>query len=753
MSKDKVVGRIIEKSFEQFKDVHRYIIDYAKVVANNLDYSQSKDARNQFIQILSPILLSFGTFTKPSECETFFSDVFSKLALHKDKDVKKEDDSLEGPVSAQGLREKVEKRRDEWISRQKHASLEQRILEERIRQTEEQRLKNISKRIARGKSATLLSEQERRRQLQSIGIDAGEATVSAVPTAQEGMNIVLENFSVAFGGKELLTNTNLRLVYGRRYGFVGRNGMGKSTLLRYMNNRELPVSKELDIFYVSQEAPGDDRTVIETVLECDLERTRLVRMEKDLVKLEEEISSGSSISVDLKTLFPGKDGHSLIELSVDGDEIAPPTPDQLDRRMDELYNEMMEKDAFSAEAKASRILSGLQFTPAMQQKPTKEFSGGWRMRVSLATALYKDPDVLMLDEPSNHLDLSAVLWLEDYLKKFRKLLILVSHDIQLLDAVCTDIINIEARKLVMYSGNYSSFVRTRAAQMKTFRKMSENQAKRREHMQKFIDKFRFNAKRASMAQSRIKALQKMDKIDLVEEDASFQFSFPSPSSISGDLISLKDVAFSYTGTFTPSSFYLKDVNLTVRAGSRIALVGGNGEGKSTLLKLLFGQLTPQVGKVEMNERAKVSVFRQHHAELLPMAETPISILQSRFPGGEESDYRTHLGSFGVTGALAVQPIRTLSGGQKSRVAFALLTFANAPHILLLDEVSNHLDIATRQAIIHALIQYTGSFVLVSHDAHLIETTCDELWVVGDSTVKKFEGDFSAYRTHVMQSMK
>lgn len=411
------------------------------------------------------------------------------------------------------------------------------------------------------------------------------------------------------------------------------------------------------------------------------------------------------------------------------------------QNLEHIARRLHEIDAYAAEARAASILAGLSFDPEMQRKPTSALSGGWRMRVALARALFVQPDLLLLDEPTNHLDLHAVLWLQEYLEKWPKTVIVVSHAREFLNAVCTDVLHLHNRTLTSYKGNYATFEKTAAERLRNARAAAEAIAAKRAHIQAFIDKFRYNANRAALVQSRIKALERMAEVADVEKDPEYSFSFPTPPDpVSAPVISFTDVAFAYHGQ---NELY-HDLNFGIDTQSRFAIVGGNGAGKSTLLNLVAGVLQSTRGHVYRNPKLRLAVFSQHHVDGLDLALTPLQYIAQCFPEAKDPQHRSHLASFGVTAELAAQQMYTLSGGQKSRVAFAKVTWCK-PHILLLDEPSNHLDMEAVDALIEGLMAFGGGVVMVSHDQHLIEATVDELWAVEGGTVKKFYGTFEDYK--------
>ena len=508
-----------------------------------------------------------------------------------------------------------------------------------------------------------------------------------------GGEILLENIDISVGRSTLLRSADVQIHAGHRYGLIGRNGVGKTTLLRNISEGELEgISPVIQILHIEQEVSAGAETALQVVLGADVERKNLIEEEAAIMEGEENAASGL--------------------------------------RLAEIYSRMDEIDAHSAEARASSILSGLSFTPDMMKTPTKQLSGGWRMRVSLARALFISPDILMLDEPTNHLDLHAVLWLEHYLATWEKTLIVVSHSRTFLNAVCTDIVLFQGEKLQYYRGDYNTFENAREEQLKTQSRQHEAQEKSRAHMQEFIDKFRCNAKRAAMVQSRIKQMEKMVLIDDVEAESSFTFKFKEPDACPGPYLQILDVSFGYK----VNSILFKDVNFGLDMDTRIALVGNNGSGKSTFMNVIGGELEPLEGRVIRNPKARIAKFTQHHAEVLNMQQTPYEFMITKFPSSDKDSLRAHLGKMGLSGEKAVQPIYTLSGGQKSRIAFAILTWQN-PHFLLLDEPTNHLDIDTVDALIMALTTYKGGVLMISHDEHLIKSVAEDIFVCGDGALK------------------
>lgn len=528
------------------------------------------------------------------------------------------------------------------------------------------------------------------------------------------MDVHLESVDVSIGNKQLLCGADVTLVYGRRYGLVGRNGAGKSTFLKMVSSKQLMIPSNLTMLSVEQEVEGDETEVIQAVLQSDLRRARMLSREK---QLQEIINRPGSSDEE-------KEKHSS-ELTA-------------------LYAEMEAAQVDKAPARAASILFGLGFSPEEQRRPTKEFSGGWRMRVALATALFVKPDLLLLDEPTNMLDMRAIFWLEGHLQEWSTTVVIVSHDRSFLNATCTDIIHLHSRRLDQYRGNYSSFEKAMRDKLAQQQREYEAQQQLRQHTQEFIDKFRYNAKRASMVQSRIKMLERLPALKPVEVEPDVVLHFPECEVLSNPVLQLDEASFKYTHQ---SPLIFQNLCIGSHASSRICIVGENGAGKTTLLKILMGDLAPSSGFRNANRRLRIGYFAQHHVDQLDMDLAGVEVLASRFPGHTQEEYRTALGRFGLSGDLALQSVATLSGGQKSRVAFALLAMLN-PNYLVMDEPTNHLDVETVEALGKALNAFKGGVVIVSHDERLIEIVCKELWVVRDRTVTTLEGGLDEYKKQI-----
>ncbi|GAB4813067.1 hypothetical protein N2152v2_000113 [Parachlorella kessleri] len=568
-------------------------------------------------------------------------------------------------------------------------------------------------------------------------------------------DIHLENFSVSNGGQELIQDANITLAYGRRYGLVGRNGTGKTTFLRALATKAIAgIPSNCQILHVEQEVVGNDTPAIDTVLACDVERAELLAEEAAiLARLECAAGTAGAADGPAAAAANGSAGQargmgsrgasrSGSSSSLPGAAAGPAasagtagaaaSAEQLEltKRLEAVSKRLHEIDAYGAEARAAAILAGLSFDPDMQRRPTRTFSGGWRMRIALARALFVQPDILLLDEPTNHLDLHAVLWLQEYLLKWPKTLLVVSHAREFLNTVCTDVLHLHSRTLTPYRGNYDVFEKTAKERLRNAKQAAEAQEMKKKHMQAFIDRFRYNANRAALVQSRIKALERLADVELVyedpqyahvelvEEDPQYVFRFPTPpDAVSPPVLSFTDVDFGYPGG--PTLF--KDLNFGLDLDSRFAIVGPNG-----------------IGKV------RLATFSQHHVDGLDLALTPLQYMAKCYPQAKEHEHRAHLGSFGIHQELAGQAMYTLSGGQKSRVALSKVTWSK-PHLLLLDEPSNHLDLDAVEALVQGLALFKGGVLMVSHDQHLIESTVDELWAVEGGRIAVFQGTFEDYK--------
>jgi len=519
----------------------------------------------------------------------------------------------------------------------------------------------------------------------------------------------INDLTYRIGGRTLLEGATAVIPKGHRVGLVGRNGSGKTTLFNLIagdisvDGGEIRLRPLARLGRVAQEAPAGGHSLIEEVLAADQERVALM---------------------------------SEAETAEDPHRIA------------EIHTRLADIDAHSAEARAATILNGLGFDSEAQKRPLNDFSGGWRMRVALAATLFTQPDLLLLDEPTNHLDLEASLWLENYLAAYPGTVLVISHERSLLNRSVNEILHIDQGKLVRYSGGYDRFERTRREKMELQTKLVAKQMEQRRHIQSFVDRFRSKATKARQAQSRLKMLERMEPIATMAEEKTTSFSFPKPSPLSPPLITLDDASVGYE----EGKPILSKLNLYVDMEDRIGLLGANGNGKSTLVKLLADKLKVMGGKLRKSSKLKVAYFAQHQTDELVLRSTPYEHMEKLMPMATEAKIRAHLGRFGFPGEKADTKVESLSGGEKARLLFALMS-REEPHVMLLDEPTNHLDVDAREALIQAINTYEGAVILVSHDSHLIELTCDRLLLVDDGACQTFDGDLDDYKRLLLEKRR
>ncbi len=519
--------------------------------------------------------------------------------------------------------------------------------------------------------------------------------------------LTLTDLTFRMQGRVLMDNTSMRVPMGARVGFVGRNGTGKTTLFKMIHGEygpetgEIVLRRNMRIGQVAQEAPGTEKSLLQTVLEADLEREALLA--------ESETASDPN-------------------------------------RIADIHTRLTDIDAHSAEARAGAILHGLGFDAEAQKQPCSDFSGGWRMRVALAGVLFSEPDLLLLDEPTNYLDLEGTLWLENYIARYRHTVIMISHDRDLLNKCCTTIVHLENLKLTSYKGDYDFFEKTRAERMALQSKMKVKQDAKRAHMQAFIDRFKAKASKATQAQSRVKALEKMAVISAVQDSNVAPLSFPSPEkAIASPIINLQKASVGYEA----GKPVITNMNLRIDADDRIALLGANGNGKSTFAKLIAGRMQVMDGHITRSEKLRVAMFAQHNMDDLVPDQTPIDHVRKLMPEEPEAKVRGRVAQMGLGQEKMETKARNLSGGEKARLLLGLATF-NKPHLLILDEPTNHLDIDTRESLVMALNAYSGAVILISHDRHLIEASAERLWLVSEGTVGPYDGDLDDYRKLILK---
>jgi ATP-binding cassette, subfamily F, member 3 len=540
--------------------------------------------------------------------------------------------------------------------------------------------------------------------------------------------IRISNLTLARGNKRLLEGANLTVHVGHKVGIVGANGCGKSSLFAAIRGELLPDAGSIDLpsrwtlAHVAQETPAVALPAIEFVQDGD----------RELRDIECSLAAAGAAHAHATGTPPAVPAGAGGTDATDGARLA------------ELHHRFEAIGGYSARARAATLLAGLGFDEPAQARPVESFSGGWRMRLNLAQALMCRSDLLLLDEPTNHLDLDAVLWLEDWLRRYPGTLLLITHDRDFLDAVADTIVHVDAGKLTAYTGNYAQFERERAQQLALQQAAHAKQQRQVAHLKAYIDRFRAKATKARQAQSRIKALERMELIAAAHVDSPFTFAFPPVDATARQLVRLEHASLGYPGV--PP--VLQGVEWAILAGSRIGLLGANGAGKSTLLKSLAGTLPLVSGERFAAQGLRLGYFAQHQVEQLRAAETPLWHLRKLEPDTREQELRDYLGGFDFRGDMATSSVGRFSGGEKARLALALIVRAR-PNLLLLDEPTNHLDIEMREALTEALQDYGGALIVVAHDRHLLRATADELWLVADGAVVPFDGDLDDYKAWVL----
>jgi len=519
----------------------------------------------------------------------------------------------------------------------------------------------------------------------------------------------INDITYRIAGRTLLEDASVHIPPGHKVGLIGRNGTGKSTLLKLITGEiandagSIRLRNSARIGVLPQEAPSGTESLIENVLAADEERNALLK---------------------------------------EAETADDPT------RIAEIHMRLADIGAHTAESRAAKILAGLGFDHEAQQQSCASFSGGWRTRVGLAGTLFSNPDLLLLDEPSNYLDLEATLWLESFLRNYPQTLVIVSHDRNLLNNVAQTIVHLEQKKLVKYSGNYDFFEKTRAEQLAQNAAMAKKQETQRKHLQSFVDRFRAKASKARQAQSRVKMLEKMKPIASMMEEYTVNFKFPSPAPLSSPIISMENC----TAGYSEDKPVLKRLDLRIDMDDRIALLGPNGNGKSTFAKLLASRLQAQSGLMQKSSKLKIGFFAQHQLDEMNPDENAFEHLSAKLGKAAEGKVRSLLGQFGFSKDKSETPVRQLSGGEKSRLTFCLISI-DQPHLLILDEPTNHLDVDAREALVQGLNEYEGAVLLISHDPHLVSLVADDLWLVADGTVSRYDGDIEDYKRQVMEQAR
>lgn len=523
--------------------------------------------------------------------------------------------------------------------------------------------------------------------------------------------IVIKDLQLLRGGKELLKNANATIYPSAKVGLVGANGCGKSSLFALMrgvlhqDQGDFSFPSQWQVAWVKQETPSMETSALDYCIDGDVQYREFERRLKEAEKTN------------------------------DGQEIA------------EMHAAIDNINGYSVAARAGELLHGLGFNDNQLKSPVSSFSGGWRMRLNLAQALLCRSDLLLLDEPTNHLDLDTVLWLEKWLQSYSGTLVLISHDRDFLDNVVNQIIHVEQQTTFVYSGNYSAFERTRTEKLSLQQTMHEKQQKEKAHMQDFVDRFRYKASKAKQAQSRLKALEKLEEIGPAHVDSQFSFKFFKPDQLPSPLIQMEKLSAGYGDVQI-----LKSIKLNLIPGSRIGLLGRNGAGKSTLIKLLAGEIKQQSGKLVQAGDLRIGYFAQHQLDSLRKQDTALEHMTRLAPDKSEQELRNYLGSFGFIGDMAMTAIAPFSGGEKARLALAILTWQR-PNLLLLDEPTNHLDIEMRLALTMSLQNFSGAMVIVSHDRHLLRATTDDFYLVDNQKVEPFEGDLDDYHAWLGEQQK
>jgi len=521
--------------------------------------------------------------------------------------------------------------------------------------------------------------------------------------------IEFKNITYRIAGRTLIDKSSVSIPEGHHVGLVGQNGTGKSTLFKLINKEieldagDIITNSGITIGVVKQDLKNDNTSLLDVVLEADTERTELL---------------------------------NEAEIATDPDRIS------------DIYTRLSDIHAYEAPSKASIILSGLGFSVADQGQPISNFSGGWKMRVALAAALFCEPDLLLLDEPTNHLDFEAIVWLEEYLVKYPKTYILISHDRETLNKTVNHVIHLDQLKLSMYTGNYDQFESAHAQKRMGHQALFEKQQAHKKKMMEFVNRFGAKASKAKQSQSRLKAIGRMDMVDALISERSTSFKFPEPENIPSPIITIEKADVGYE----IDKPVLKEVNLSITNDSRIALLGANGNGKSTLIKLISGKLKQLNGSIDKNKKLRVGYFAQHQTDELDIESTPFDTLRRIVRDYPDHKVRAILGKFGFDKGKSDTKVAELSGGEKSRLLFCLMSY-DAPHIMLLDEPTNHLDIDARAALINALNNYNGCIIIVSHDPHLVEAVADELLLIKDGAVTSYSDDLIAYRKLIIDQRR
>nr|QUF59462.1 ATP-binding cassette transporter Abcf1 [Brachionus angularis] len=621
--------------------------------------------------------------------------------------------------SKKGSKTKQESEDEKKLDSEKEED-EEKESEEKSKPKEEEKVKISRKDLKKMMKKLELNDETAKTGIENFTLTQGNQGRSE-GLLENSLDIKIEGFSISTKGRNLFTNADLRITFGRRYGLVGPNGMGKTTLLKHIASRSLRIPTNIDLLLCEQEVQADDTTALQSVLNADKRRLALLDEEKQITSKSEQ------------------------------------TKEQL-KRLNQIYEELNAMKADAAESKARRILAGLGFDKEMMERATKNFSGGWRMRVSLARALFMEPTLLLLDEPTNHLDLNAVIWLDNYLQNWKKTLLIVSHDQSFLDNVCTDVIHLDNEKLYYYKGNYTQFkkmlIQKRKEQLKEYEKQEKRlkelkaSGKSTKQAESKAKEFLTRKQEKNMKQKGSNAQESEGPKELLKKPKDYivKFKFPEPNQLSPPILGLKNVSFKYDN----QSYLFKTIDFAIDMTSRVAIVGPNGVGKSTLLKLLLGDIQPTSGELIRNRFLKIGRYDQHSSDQFDLTLTPVEHLRKSY-NLDYQECRKRLGTVGLAGFAHEVKIADLSGGQKARVALCDLA-CKAPDVIILDEPTNNLDIESIDALADAITQYKGGVIIVSHDERLIRETDCHLYSIENQDVFALRGDFDDYRKDLLESL-
>lgn len=683
-----------------------------------LKYLAAVFAESEDVPSESELLVDFGVASSASDASSIAHDIAYKLSLHQQSsDLSNTNSNTHNSNTSQSAQRTPTK----IGSLTKSEAGDYKAPTGAIAAIENQQSVASASTASRGKHHKRKTDASTNQEEQG-----NNATLKPKIVRNQGMSasqdIKLNDCGLTVAGQTLVEDgQELVLAHSRRIGFIGENGSGKSTLLRAIASGDIPgLHPNLNVFLIQQEAEASETPAIDAVLECDTERSALLAEAEQLSPESTKASAGADKGV-----------------ATDDDSSS--------KRLAEVYARLQEIGAEEQHARAAKILYGLGFDRELQQTPTRLLSGGNRMRVAIARALFVQPSLLLQDEVTNHLDLPALIWLSSYLTQLNSTQVIVSHDREFLNAVCTDTVFLKSKRLEQYRGNYDEAREARNARKHELQKQQEAQNRRKKQMESFINKFRANAKRASLVQSRLKALEKMEVIEGLEDDEEYKFSFPGASvDLPEPVISLSAVSFAYPGQ---KQYVFENLDFGIHLDSRVGLLGANGCGKSTLIKLVSGQLEPSSGFLRVEPKLNIAVFQQHHVDQMDLNDSPLQKMKADYPSSTEQSIRAHLGRFGLSGERALREIKTLSGGQRTRLALASCTFSSSVGFIILDEPTNHLSMQSQDALIAGLTEFEGGVLFISHDEHFVKALSNELWVIEECTVKRVDS-FEQYKQQI-----